>query len=85
MRTGLPVESNINQNESHDIDFIRRDDNLEQDTDIQNVINNYKIVFEGMGKLMNFQLKLHIDEQVTLVQQSVRILPYYTRKMSRKN
>ena len=33
-----------------------------------------------MGKLKNYQLKLHIHESITPVQQPVRRLPYHTRK-----
>ena len=33
-----------------------------------------------MGKLKTYQLKWHIDESVTPVQQPVRCLPYVTRK-----
>ena len=44
-----------------------------------NVIDKSNTVFEGMGKLHNFQLKLHIDDSATPIQQPVRRLPYHTR------
>ena len=47
---------------------------------LQTVLNKHKDVFQGMGKLKNYQLKLHIDESVTPVQQPLRSLPYHTRK-----
>ena len=48
--------------------------------ELQTVSGNYKDVFQGPGKLKNYQLKLHIDESVTSVQQPLRRLPYHTRK-----
>lgn len=33
-----------------------------------------------MGKFKDYKLKLHIDENVTPVQQPIRRLPYHTRK-----
>ena len=47
---------------------------------IEEVIQQFPSVFEGTGKLNDYELKLHIDESVTPVQQSVRRLPYHTRK-----
>lgn len=47
---------------------------------IQEVLDRHNKVFSGMGKLKNFQLKLHIDESITPVQQPVRRLPYHTRQ-----
>ena len=45
---------------------------------LQAVLDKHKDVFRGMVKLKNYQLKLHIDESVTPVQQPVRHLPYHT-------
>eukprot|EP00112_Aurelia_sp_Birch-Aquarium-sp1_P015403 Seg3408.2 transcript_id=Seg3408.2/GoldUCD/mRNA.D3Y31 product="putative protein K02A2.6" protein_id=Seg3408.2/GoldUCD/D3Y31 len=47
---------------------------------IQKVLDNNKEVFEGMGKFKDYKLKLHIDENITPVQQPIRRLPYHTRK-----
>ena len=38
-----------------------------------------------MGKLKNYQLRLHIDESVSPVQQPVRRLPYHTREKVSKD
>ena len=40
------------------------------------VMDKYKEVFEGVGKLKDYQLKLHIDPNVTPVAQQVRRIPY---------
>ena len=50
------------------------------DPKIQKVLDNNKEVFQGMGKFKDYKLKLHIDENVTPVQQPIRRLPYHTRK-----
>ena len=47
---------------------------------IKEVIEQFPRAFKGTGKLKDYELKLHIDESVTPVQQSVRRLPYHTRK-----
>ena len=36
----------------------------------------YPKVFTGLGKLKNFQLKLHVDESVILVAQAMRRIPF---------
>ena len=43
------------------------------DADIR---EKYREVFTGVGKLKNFQLKLHVKDDVTPVAQPVRILPF---------
>ena len=40
--------------------------------DSTRVVNEYKEVFEGVGKLKDYQLKLHIDPNVTPVAQPAR-------------
>lgn len=47
---------------------------------IQQVLNNNKDIFEGMGKFKDYQLQLHIDKNVTPVQQPIRRLPYHARQ-----
>ena len=47
---------------------------------IQQVLDRNTEVFQGMGKFKDYQLKLHIDKNVTPVQQPIRRLPYHTRK-----
>ena len=47
--------------------------------------NLHEDVFQGMGKLRNYQLRLHIDESVSPVQQPVRRLPYHTHEKISKD
>ncbi|XP_057305378.1 uncharacterized protein K02A2.6-like [Hydractinia symbiolongicarpus] len=46
----------------------------------EQVLNKNNKVFKGMGKLNNFKQKLHIDPDVTPIQQPTRRLPFHTRK-----
>ena len=46
----------------------------------QNVINKHKSLFEGTGLLKDFKLQLHIDPEITPVQQPIRRVPFHTRK-----
>ena len=48
-------------------------------TEKQTVLDTHKGIY-GMGKLRNYQLKLHIDKTVTPVQQHVRRFQYHTKK-----
>ena len=43
------------------------------------VLTNYPKLFEGVGKLKDFKLKIHLDPNVPLVAQSVRRHPYNIR------
>lgn len=61
----------------HNVSFINLDTKV--DPVLPNVIHKNKESFEGMGKLKNFQLKLHIDDIVTRVKQSVHRLLYHAR------
>ena len=47
---------------------------------IQQVINNYQDIFKGMGTLKNFKLQLHINQNITPVQQPICRLPYHTKQ-----
>ena len=40
------------------------------------IMDNYKEVFESVGKLKDYQLKLHIDPNVTPVAQPARRIPF---------
>ena len=52
---------------------------------VEGIVSKYPSVFSGVGKLKNFQVKIHIDPTVTPVIQPLRILPYHTRaKVSAK-
>ena len=46
---------------------------------IPHIREKYREVFTGVGKLKDFQLKLHIIDDVTPVAQPVRILPFGSR------
>ena len=46
----------------------------------ENIMKNHSQLFEGVGKLKNFQLKLHIDQNVTPVQQPIRRIPFHSRE-----
>ena len=50
---------------------------VEEDNDIK---TNYPDVFQGVGKLKDFELKLHVKETVEPVAQHVRRLPFGLRK-----
>ena len=43
-------------------------------------INKYKDVFSGVGKMKNYQVKLHIDKTVKPVAQAHRRIPFHVRK-----
>ena len=49
-------------------------------SNVQHIIEKHKEVFKGLGKLKNFELKLHIDSNVTPAQQPIRRLPFHTRQ-----
>ena len=46
---------------------------------VEGIVSKYPSVFSGVGKLKNFQVKIHIDPTVTPVIQPLRRLPYHTR------
>ena len=48
--------------------------------EIKKIIDEHKEVFQGIGKLKDFQLKLHVDPNAPPVQQSFRRIPFHTRK-----
>ena len=43
-------------------------------------VTNYPNVFEGIGKLKEFKVKLHIDENVPPVAQRHRRIPFHQRQ-----
>ena len=47
---------------------------------ISEILEKHAQVFTGVGKLKHFELKLHINPDVTPVQQAIRRIPYHTRK-----
>ena len=50
------------------------------DPKIQSIIENNANVYQGQGKLANYQVKLHINDIVQPVIQPQRCLPYHMRK-----
>ena len=47
---------------------------------LDSVLDKHKEIFKGIGKLKNFEVKLHFNPNVTPVQQPIRRIPYHTRK-----
>ena len=47
---------------------------------ISKILEKHAHGFAGVGKLTNFELKLHINPDVTPVHQNIRRRPYHTRK-----
>lgn len=47
---------------------------------VDQLTNKYQDLFNGLGKLKNFQVKLHIDETVPPVAQPHRRVPFHVRK-----
>ena len=53
--------------------------------DINDIVRRFPKVFSGVGKLSGYQLKLHIDREVTPVAQKPRRIPYPLKdKVQRK-
>ena len=48
--------------------------------DLVTILDQHADVFSGIGKLKNFQLKLHVNPDITPVQQPIRRIPFHTRK-----
>ena len=46
---------------------------------VEGIVSKHLSVFSGVGKLKNFQVKIHIDPTVTPVIQPLKRLPYHTR------
>lgn len=49
-------------------------------TSCSNLIEQYPSVFQGIGKLKNFEVKLQIDKTVPPVARSARRIPFHLRK-----
>ena len=45
-------------------------------SDMESIVHRFPKVFSGVGKLSDYQLKLHIDQHVTPVAQKPRRIPY---------
>ena len=46
----------------------------------EEILHDYKGIFEGVGKLTDFQVKLHVDPKVPAVAQPVRRTPFSLRE-----
>ena len=57
----------------------RVDDNR-NDIFQDDIFQEYQDCFKGIGKLKNYQVKLHVDENIQPVAQSVRRIPFSLRK-----
>ena len=47
---------------------------------VQAIVDRHRAVFNGVGKLKDYQLKIHIDPEVTPVAQPQRRVPFHVRK-----
>ena len=48
--------------------------------DLVTILDKQTDAFSGIGKLKNFQLKFHVNPDITPVQQRIRRIPFHTRK-----
>ena len=51
-----------------------------RNSEVDDIVREHKHLFEGLGKLKDFQVKLHIDETVRPVAQPHRRVPFHVRK-----
>ena len=59
--------------------------NLVKDDSTAEIVDRYKSLFKGIGKLKDFQLKIPIDSSIEPVCQTARRVPYHLRdKLSQK-
>ena len=59
--------------------------NLIKDDSTAEIVDRYKSLFKGIGKLKDFQLKIPIDSSIEPVCQTARQVPYHLRdKLSQK-
>ena len=59
--------------------------NLAKDDSTAEIVDRYKSLFKGIGKLKDFQLKIPNDSSIEPVCQTVRRVPYHLRdKLSQK-
>ena len=50
------------------------------DSEINNIITEYKDVFQGLGKMKNIKISFDINENIPPVSQHLRKIPYHMRK-----
>ena len=59
--------------------------NLAKEDSTAEIVDRYKSLFKGIGKLKDFQLKIPIDSSIEPVCQTARRVPYHLRdKLSQK-
>ena len=57
------------------------DDNIASvSSETESILRSFQDRFEGLGKLKDFQLKLYVDENVKLVAQPARKIPFKVRE-----
>lgn len=65
----------------HLIDMVSNvSDAKPMDNELNDILSKYEQCFNGLGKLKNYQLKIHLDESVPPVVQNVRRVPFNIRK-----
>jgi hypothetical protein len=50
-------------------------------SDIEVILSKYPTVFSGVGKLHNYQLKVHVISDIPPVAQPPRWVPFHIRKV----
>ena len=50
----------------------------------EEILHDYKGIFEGVGKLTGYQVKLHVDSEVPAVAQPVRCTPFSLREKAKE-
>ena len=55
-----------------------------EDSDINNIITEFKDTFQGLGKMKDIEITFDIDETVKPVSQHLRRIPYHMRKKVEK-
>ena len=54
--------------------------NIQCSTAVDHLVSEYDDLFQGLGKLRNFNVKLHIDDTVKPIAQPHRRIPFHVRK-----
>ena len=72
------TENNTSPVEALENDFKRQMANIPKD--VKPIINKFKRVFYGMGKLKDDKIKLHINKDITPVAQKARRIPFHLRQ-----
>ena len=46
----------------------------------QNIVDKYKACFEGVGRMIDYQVKIHVNSEVNPVAQHTRQVPFSLRE-----